>query len=254
MNHITFFTLFILLSCLSYSGFAKSDTLSTRMDHLEDRMNQQNPLTLLSRFRSLQKETQQLHDLLKIQANTIDILTQQQGELYLEFNKRLNQLEGVTHKSTAHLINKEDASTTKIIDKPATAVIKPMSEKERQTEQKAYQFAYHQLQAHEYHQARELFTAFINTYPNGHYAHLAQYWIAESSYTQHHYKQAIIDYQRLLDSYPFSSKQAEATLKKAYSLYELENKKEAKSVLNQILIDYPNTTEANQAKRLLKKL
>ncbi len=138
--------------------------------------------------------------------------------------------------------------------KPHVAVRKPMTAKERQAEQQAYQEAYNELKARRYNAAREAFSQFIEQYPHGRYAHIAQYWIAESSYAQRDYEQAIADYQRLLDVYPFSPKKAEAELKKAYSYYELGKKDETRKTLEQLLRQYPDTTEAGQARRLLKKL
>ena len=138
--------------------------------------------------------------------------------------------------------------------KPPVAIRKPMSEKERKAEQKAYQQAYDELRALRYNKARDSFTQFIQQYPSGRYAHIAQYWVAESSYAQRNYEQAIVDYQLLLDVYPFSPKKAEAELKKAYSYYELGQKQKARRTLDELLITYPDTTEAGQAKRLIKKL
>jgi tol-pal system protein YbgF len=129
-----------------------------------------------------------------------------------------------------------------------------MTKKQRLDEQKLYQSAYDELRAHRYNKARESFIGVIKKYPGGRYAHIAQYWVAESSYAQRNYEQAIQDYQLLLDYYPDSPKKAEAELKKAYSLYESGKKKLARKTLNHLLANYPNTTEAGQAKRLLKQL
>jgi len=151
-------------------------------------------------------------------------------------------------------LGKQSESQGNSVAKPPVATIKPMSEKERKAEQKAYQKAYNELTARQYNKARESFIDFIQQYPSGRYAHIAQYWIAESSYALRNYDQAVQDYQLLLDVYPFSPKKAEAELKKAYSYYELGDKKNARRTLDQLLINYPDTTEAGQAKRLLKKL
>ena len=140
------------------------------------------------------------------------------------------------------------------VSKPQVATIKPMSEKQRKAEQLAYQKAYDELRAKQYNKAHDSFLAFIQNYPHGRYAHIAQYWVAESSYAQKNYKQAILDYQHLLDVYPFSPKKAEAELKKAYSYYELGEKENTRKTLKQLLTNYPDTTEAGQAKRMLKKL
>ncbi|WP_198264218.1 tol-pal system protein YbgF [sulfur-oxidizing endosymbiont of Gigantopelta aegis] len=129
-----------------------------------------------------------------------------------------------------------------------------MSKKQRMDEQKMYQAAYDELRARRYNTARESFMGVIKKYPGGRYAHIAQYWVAESSYAQRNYEQAIQDYQLLLDYYPNSPKKAEAELKKAYSLYESGKKDLARKTLNHLLANYPDTTEAGQAKRLLKQL
>lgn len=129
-----------------------------------------------------------------------------------------------------------------------------LSKKERLDEKNIYQKAYDELRARQYNKARESFIGVIEKYPGGHYAHIAQYWVAESSYAQGNFEQAVIDYQLLLDVYPLSPKKAEAELKKAYSFYELENKEAARQTLNHLLLNYPDTTEAGQAKRLLKQL
>ncbi len=150
--------------------------------------------------------------------------------------------------------NKTPVYEAPVVNKPPVATIKPMSEKERKAEQKAYQKAYDELRALRYNKARDSFSQFIQQYPSGRYAHIAQYWVAESSYAQGNYQQAIIDYQLLLDVYPFSPKKAEAELKKAFSYYELGNKEKARRTLDELLRTYPDTTEAGQAKRLLKKL
>ncbi len=139
-------------------------------------------------------------------------------------------------------------------DKPPVYKKQSMTAKQRKDEQKLYQQAYDELRARRYSKARDSFIALIKKYPGGRYAHIAQYWVAESSYAQNNYAQAIIDYQLLLDVYPGSPKKAEAELKKAYSYYELGNKESARQTLNQLLINYPDTTEAGQARRLLKQL
>lgn len=147
-----------------------------------------------------------------------------------------------------------ESGNNESLQKQATYVSKPMSAQQHQTEQKAYQKAYDELRAQHYVKARDSFSEFIKQYPNGRYAHIAQYWIAESSYAQKNYQQAVLDYQQLIDVYPNSPKRAESQLKKAYCFNEMGNKDKARKSLQLLLAQYPNTTEASQAKRLLKTL
>jgi len=148
----------------------------------------------------------------------------------------------------------ESAPVDTVTVKPPVYKKVPMTDAQRKAEQKMYQSAYNELRARQYNKARDSFITFIGKYPGGRYAHIAQYWIAESSYAQQNYKQAVDDYQLLLDVYPFSPKKAEAELKKAYSYNKLGNINAAKQTLNSLLLNYPDTTEAGQAKRFLKQL
>lgn len=267
--------------CAASGSDDKNRPLDVRVDRLERLMSSQKQLELLYRMKQLQQENQQLRSLLDEQSNEIRILKQHQRELYSDLNRRLSQMEStddaISSNAPKLLAQTEEpavldkstvgqakygvtervevvVTTTEAKNKPAVATIKPMSEKERKEEQKSYQQAYDELRARRYSKARDSFDKFIQQYPSGRYAHIAQYWVAESSYVQRNYEQAIIDYQLLLDVYPFSPKKAEAELKKAYSYYELGNNDSARQTLNHLLISYPNTTEAGQARRLLKQL
>lgn len=283
--------LLLIMAAILTPVFAESETdykkrpLDVRVDRLERLTSSQKQLELLYRMKQLQEENQQLRSLLEEQTNEMHLIKQQQRELYTDLNRRLSQMEGADPGKMATTVKPEDkysatgtaepvlspakygttereevsVSDGKIVEQPVDekkAVYKkiPMSKKERLQEQKAYQKAYDELRARRYSKARDSFVAFIQKYPGGSYAHIAQYWVAESSYAQQNYEQAIIDYQLLLDFYPMSPKKAEAELKKANSFYELGNKETARQTLNQLLINYPETTEAGQAKRLLKQL
>ena len=283
--------LLLIMAGVLMPAFAESEPdykkrpLEVRVDRLERLTSSQKQLELLYRMKQLQEENQQLRSMLEEQANEMHLIKQQQRELYTDLNRRLSQMEGGDTSKMANIVKPEDkqsaigtaepvlspakkdlpvvpdktSSEQAIVEQPVDekkAVYKkiPMSKKERLQEQKVYQKAYDELRARRYSKARDSFVAFIHKYPGGSYAHIAQYWVAESSYAQQNYEQAIIDYQLLLDFYPVSPKKAEAELKKAYSFYELGNKETARQTLNQLLMNYPETTEAGQAKRLLKQL
>jgi tol-pal system protein YbgF len=166
---------------------------------------------------------------------------------------------GVTQReeiivSTGSEQSEKSKQAAEVTEKQPGVEIKPMTEADKKAEQKAYQQAYDEMRAKQYNKARDSFKSVVEKYPQGRYAHIAQYWVAESSYAQQNYKQAITDYQHLLDAYPVSPKKAEAELKQAFSYYELGDKQTARKTIDQLLLKYPDTTEAAQAKRLLKKL
>jgi len=254
----------------------KNRPLDVRVDRLERLTSSQKQLEVLYRVKQLQQENQQLRSLIEEQSHTIRQLREQQKSLYNDLNRRLSLIETNTPEQSIEMpvtVTSKPAQTEQKLpaqqaepgsktpaetDEPAetdsVAYIKKLSEKERKQAQIAYQQAYDELIARRYYKARELFVGFIKHYPNSRYAHIAQYWVAESSYAQKQYKQAIKDYQRLLNVYPYSPKKAEAQLKKANSYNFLGDTESARKTLKQLLLDYPKTTEAAQAQRLLKQL
>jgi tol-pal system protein YbgF len=134
------------------------------------------------------------------------------------------------------------------------AAVAPSGAGDLANEQQSYQAAFDLLRELRYDQAVTAFQGFIKSYPNGRYAHIAQYWIGEANYAQRNFKEAIKDYQKLIDKYPNSPKLAEAMLKIGYSQYELKEMKQAEATLNQLIKSYPGTTEAGQAQNLIQKI
>jgi tol-pal system protein YbgF len=123
-----------------------------------------------------------------------------------------------------------------------------------QQEREAYQKAFDMLRELRYAQATAAFREFLKSYPKGRYAHIAQYWLGEAGYAQRDFRQAITDYNALLVNFPESPKLAEAMLKMGYSYYELKEPDQARKILEQLLQQYPDSTEAGQARNLLKRI
>ena len=122
------------------------------------------------------------------------------------------------------------------------------------SEQQAYQQAFNLLRELRYAKAVVAFRSFIKKYPNGRYAHIAQYWLGEAGYAQGNFKTAIEDYQALLDKYKNSPKRAQAMLKIGYSHHKLNNINAAKATFNKVIKTFPGTTEAGQAQKMLKEI
>lgn len=256
------FALFLIgFSAHAYSE-QQSESLESRIARLERVMNSQKQLEFLFRVKQVKQENQQLRNLIEKQTNEIRLLKQSQQKQYIDFNKRIEKVEERKPEINKPIINKSmdmtvSSDKVEVVDK-SISVSQPLKIVIQKTafkaEQNSYQKAYNELIAHQYNKARNSFVQFIKQYPHGRYAHIAQYWIAEASYAQHNYEQAIIDYQQLIDHYAVSPKKAESELKKAYCYYELDKKDIARGILNNILKKYPNSTGAEQAKGLLKKL
>ncbi len=256
-------------------------TTEERVERLERLINSQGLVDILLRLESLQKDVQTIQGDNEVQMHKLDEIKKRQRELYIDIDRRLLQLE---RKQTSRAPTAVEKSSTVSATAAATAVAgssgnparvtgtvtggKPTGSSrtgvpakaevvktlEQETEQQAYQKAFNLLRELRYDKAGLAFRGFIEKYPNGRYAHIAQYWLAEASYAQRDFKTAIADYQNLIDNYAGSPKRAEAMLKIGYCYYELKDYPKAQSILEQLLASYPSTTEAGQAQNLLQKI
>jgi len=234
-----------------------------RLTRLERILNSQGLESMLMRMDNLQSQIEKLRGDLELQAHTLEELKQRQRDLYVDIDRRLVRLErnapgadlgapaAAAGTSSGATGSASGAGTQAAAAKTTGSNTSPASDS---TEQQAYQNAFNTLRDLRYDQAVKSFRAFLGKYPNGRYAHIAQYWIGEAEYAQRKYKQAIVEYQKLIDKYPTSPKLAEAMLKIGYSQYELKNNKAAQTILNQLIKSYPGTTEAGQAQNLLQKI
>ncbi|MDH5571114.1 MAG: tol-pal system protein YbgF [Gammaproteobacteria bacterium] len=256
-----------------------------RLARLERMVNSRGLVDILLRLDSLQKDVQQVHGDSEVQLHQLEELKKRQRELYIDIDRRLLQLErkqgaGISSSAPANVLapvepvksvdmpstsipayKKLDPAPTEIVSggKPTGSGVRsamPESKPESpvETEQQSYQKAFDLLRELRYDKASIAFRDFINVYPDGRYAHIAQYWLAEASYAQRKFDVAIVDYQKLIDTYAGSPKRAEAMLKIGYSYYELKQYAKAQAILEQLLANYPGTTESGQAQNLLQKI
>ena len=234
----------------------ETGNLSTeeRVQRLERILDSQGLVDMLLRLDNLQNELQALRGELELHTHQLEEIKQRQRDLYVDIDRRLLRLE--RNGSGSADIPTTTQSTAPQTTAPAAGTKEPaaVSSASIAEEQKLYQQAFDLLRELRYEQAVKAFRTFLDKYPNGRYAHIAQYWIGEANYAQRNFKQAISDYQRLISDYPNSPKLAEAMLKVGYSQYELKSFKDAEKTLNRLIKAYPGTTEASQAKNLIKKI
>lgn len=227
-------------------------SVEQRLTRLEKVLNSQGLVDLMLKVESLQTELQRLQGQNEEQLHALQELKQRQRDLYVDIDRRLLQLERNVPAGAAAAGMASATSGTGPADMPAAtsgAAPTPL-----EGEQQAYQDAFNLLRELRYDKATVAFRDFLKKYPNGRYAHIAQYWLAEASYAQGDFKQAVQEYKNLINNYPQSPKLPEAMLKIGYSQYELKNTKAAQASLEQLIKTYPSTTEAGQAQNLLKKI
>ncbi len=224
-----------------------------RLQRLERILNSQGLVDMLIRLDSLQNELQALRGELELHAHQLEEIKQRQRDLYVDIDRRLLQLERNGQVSGGPAATPQATAPSTPSSSGAIAPV-PVPTTSSADEQKQYQKAFDLLRELRYEQAVKAFRAFLTQFPNGRYAHIAQYWIGEANYAQRNFQQAIGDYQKLISDHPNSPKLAEAMLKIGYSQYELKKYKDAEKSLNTLVKSYPGTTEASQAKNLLTQI
>jgi tol-pal system protein YbgF len=228
------------------SAAPPQEDLNARVTRLEQVMENQTLVDMITRIEDLQREVQQLRGQIEEQAHTIDTLKRQQRQQYMDVDRRVTRLEQTKSSS--------DSPDTESTSPESTSPAVDDLPKIDAGEQAAYQKAFGLMRDLRYEQAITAFRQFLKRYPSGTNAHAAQYWIGEALYAKRNFKQAIPEYQRLMDTFPKSPKVPDAMYKLGSSHREMGNSAAATKILQSLVKNYPKTDEAEQARKLLQKL
>jgi tol-pal system protein YbgF len=102
--------------------------------------------------------------------------------------------------------------------------------------------------------ARSEFQDYLTYYGDTDLASNAQFYLGEIAYSQHQYQQALVEYDKVLTSYPKSFKLASARYKKGMALLELSQKNAGVKELREVVKRYPGTEEERRSRAKLKEL
>ncbi len=220
-------------------------TPEQRLERLERRVELITELTL--QLDALRRENRELRGLIEEQQHAIATLEGKQRDLYLDMDQRLSQLQGSPVPA---------APATPPLD-PAAAMT-PASSPSADPAQEAadYQAAYDLLRPEQrrYTEAIEAFRSFLVKYPNGKLADNAQYWLAEASYVTQDNATALVEFQTLVELFPYSTKVPGALLKIGYIQHASGQLDEARGTLGQVVDSYPGTPAADMAKQRLERI
>jgi tol-pal system protein YbgF len=117
-----------------------------------------------------------------------------------------------------------------------------------------YDDAYAVFKRGDYSSARKKFTKFITAFPQSTFRVNALFWIAECSYKEKQYEEAIIKYDEIITKFPHNPKIPSALLKQGFSFLMLGDKTDGKIILEKVIADYPDSDQAEIARRKLKLL
>ncbi|MBI4246622.1 MAG: tol-pal system protein YbgF [Candidatus Rokubacteria bacterium] len=116
----------------------------------------------------------------------------------------------------------------------------------------AYNAAVATFQAREHGQAVLEFLDFIARYPKHPLAASAQYWIGEAYYVQRDYRQALVEFRKVLEFGAATSKGADALLKIGLCYSNVREPARAQEAWQRLVREYPGSDAAGRARNLLK--
>lgn len=265
--------------------------LGQRVARLEQAVNSNTLVELLTTVQALQREVQSLRGEVELQGHSLSQLKQRQRELYLDLDRRLQRLEtgqgGVAAAPPAQPAASEPPPVvasapaapqpapapvpeTTVMDpaQPSRTLIGTAQPEPTPTgtpapavatfdpadEQRAYQAAFDLLKAGRYEQATQSFAEFLQNYPSGEFNDNAQYWLAEAYYVERKFEPALKQFESLVTTHPESQKLTHALLKIGYINDELGRRAEAERVLNDLISRFPQSTAAGLARKRLQRI
>lgn len=238
---------------------ARDGDLDQRVQRLEQLMQSRGLMEMLTRLEQLQREVQELRGQVEVQGHTLEQLKKRQRDLYMDVDRRLQQLEsGAPAAGAAGGIGAPDqppqpsAASQPGETGDADAVTADAAVGADQRQQ--YQQALDILREGRYMQAAEAFSGFLQAHPDSAYAANAQYWLAESYYVTRQFPRALEEFRQVVETYSDSNKVADARLKIGFIHYEMEDWQAARQALETVIEDYPGTTAARLAEERLARL
>jgi tol-pal system protein YbgF len=110
------------------------------------------------------------------------------------------------------------------------------------------------MQAAQYGDARRLYDAFLNRYPQDARAPKAQFQIGEAYAAEKKYANAINAYQKVIDNFSKSEVMPDAMYKDGVAFYALKYCSDARIYFQELLRRYPRTSWKGSANEQLRKL
>ena len=205
--------------------------------------NQQNQIVaeLVLQVNQLQQEVRQLRGLVEEQDYRIKQLTNQQRELYLDIDRRLQGVNTADGLET----DSQQESTSESADNVSHDSVTAQSEG-----QAAYNKAFSQLRDKKYAFAKDSFKSFIVDYPNSELVSNAHYWLGQLHYNDNEFELSEQQFQAVYTKFPNSNKIDAALLKIGQIQEQKGDKKAAKATYQKLAEQFPTTT----AGKLLSKL
>jgi tol-pal system protein YbgF len=240
---------------MSKEGSASRADLLLRIENLESEM------------RMLTAGVEEYKDFAKKPSKEIDRLKEDlafRTKILEEKNKTLEERARAFEESDKEMETRLKAMEdhAKQLDNRLEQIASQSSEPEQPSAERAsptsasnlYRDAYETLQKGDMEGTRRKFEAFLKQYPNTELSDNAQFWIGETYYQKKDYEKAILEYEKVIVTYPEGEKVSSALLKQALAFLELGDKTNARNLLKRVIDRYPQSDQAEMAKKRLETL
>ncbi len=200
---------------------------------------------LLDQIGALQQEVMELRGLTEQQANMMEQIQKEGRDRYLDLDRRIIQLSGQL-RSPASLSTVVDSSADSATDAKNTSA-NPVATIAKGADEIDYQIAFQAVQQRRFNDAADGLSAYLQKYPEGEYADNAQYWLGEIYLLQESFDRAELAFSQLINQFPTSDKRSDALYKLGQVNDRLGNDAKAKTYLQRVIKEHPNTASARLA-------
>ena len=221
--------------------------LEARLIRIERVVENQSLIQLSTELDRLRAEAQVLLGELETLRFESENSDSRQRELYVDVDRRLQSLETAPRAFTPPPAAGGGFA-------PAEPSTPPVAARPAGSDQQTYQAAFDLIQSRRYEEAGRAFIEFLTAFPQSPLADNAQYWLAETHYVQRQFSAALPEFERVVEQYPQSAKMPDALLKVGYCQIELGDRAAARTALQQVMRQFPDTTAARLASQRLERL
>jgi tol-pal system protein YbgF len=146
----------------------------------------------------------------------------------------------------------QKAPATKTDEETVAKIIPAGEVKTELSEDEIYRMAKQAFDQGDSDGARKKFQELIEKFPKSERADNAQFWIGEIYYREKWYEKAILEYQKVIESYPMGNKVPASLLKQGLAFLNLGDKNNSRLILEELIKKHPKSNEAKIAKDKMK--
>lgn len=225
--------------------------LEQRIISLEAVVKGQGLLDLLTQVEKLNQELSVVKGQLEVATHQLELTQQRQKDLYADMDGRVRKLETGATSMPSSAAPTTEAGASA---QAAEAAKSSVTMEASNVETRDYLAAQELFKAGKYKEAFDAYDKFLQSYPKSSKAADAQYSLGFVQFSLKNYKASIATQQKLIAQFPDSERAADASYSIANSYIQLSDVEAAKKALKDTVAKYPNSEAAQNAKRRLAAL